>query len=168
VYSIGGLILENLRAKPSLNFELQTLNFKLVIVGSGRVATQLGKRLVEQGMPVSQVLSRTSEHAKKLAVALGDGSWSDQWSEVLPDADWVILAVSDDAIDDVAAALAPYVGGALVTHTSGATPGSVLKPFFIRYGVFYPLQSFSEDHIPDWSSVPVCVDASSGVDLLFL
>jgi len=144
------------------------LNSKIVIIGSGRVATQLGKRLVEQGMPVAQVLSRNIEHASKLALALGADSYSDQWSGVLPDAGWIILAVSDDAINDVAAALSPHVPEVLVTHTSGATPGAVLKPFFKRYGVFYPLQSFSEEHTPDWSAVPFCVDASTETDLLFL
>lgn len=132
------------------------------------MATQLGKRLVEQGMPISQVLSRNIDHASKLALALGAGSWSDQWHDVLPDADWIILAVSDQAIDDVAAALAPHVAGALVTHTSGATPGAVLQSFFARYGVFYPLQSFSEEHTPDWPAVPFCLDANVMSDLVFL
>lgn len=144
------------------------MNFKLVIFGSGRVATQLGKRLVEKGLPVAQVLSRSLKHAEKLALALGTGSWSDQWRDVLPDADWVILAVSDDAIGEVAAELAPFVDNALVTHTSGATPGAVLQPFFARYGVFYPLQSFSEEHTPDWSAVPFCLDANVMSDLVFL
>jgi predicted short-subunit dehydrogenase-like oxidoreductase (DUF2520 family) len=116
---------------------------------------------------VSQVISRTAAHARALAERLGAG-WSDKAADVFPDADWVLVAVSDDAIGDVAAALAPFVPKALVTHTSGATPGAVLKPFFERYGVFYPLQSFSESHTPDWASVPFCVDASTENDLLLL
>lgn len=140
---------------------------KIVIVGSGRIAWHLGKRLKAKGLPIAQVVSRTEEHAKSLAEALRT-RWTDDWSEVLPDADWLLIAVRDDAIAEVSEALAPHAPNALVTHTSGATPGAVLKPFFKRFGVFYPLQSFSFERSPVWSKIPFCVDAQSDEDVLFL
>lgn len=140
---------------------------KIVIAGSGRIAWHLGKRLKAKGLPVSQVVSRTAEHAESLAGTLG-ARWTSDWAEVLPDADWLLIAVRDDAIDEVAAEISRYVPDALATHTSGATPGTVLKPFFKRYGVFYPLQSFSYDRTPVWSKIPFCVDAQSNEDVLFL
>jgi predicted short-subunit dehydrogenase-like oxidoreductase (DUF2520 family) len=140
---------------------------KIVIVGSGRIAWHLGKRLKAKGLPVAQVISRTAEHAQSLADTLG-ARWTDDWAEVLPNADWLLIAVRDDAIDEVAAALAPHVPNALATHTSGATPGAVLKPFFERCGVFYPLQTFSFERTPVWSKIPFCVDAQSDADVLFL
>ncbi|MBV6441478.1 MAG: DUF2520 domain-containing protein [Haliscomenobacteraceae bacterium CHB4] len=140
---------------------------KIVVIGSGRVAWHLGKRLKARGLPVAQVVSRTAEHARALAGVLG-ARWTDDASEVLPDAGWLLIAVRDDAIAEVAAALAPHAPGALATHTSGATPGMVLQPFFKRHGVFYPLQSFSLEHSPVWSKIPFCVDASSDEDALFL
>ena len=100
---------------------------KIVIAGAGRVAWHLGNRLKSKGLPVAQVLSRTAEHAESLARTL-HARWSGDWSEVLPQADWVLLAVRDDAIADVASRLAPHVPGALVTHTSGGTPGTVVPP----------------------------------------
>ena len=139
----------------------------IVLVGSGRVAQHLGNRLIAKGLPVAQVLSRNRDHARALGESL-HVAWSDRWSDALPDADWVLVAVRDDAIGAVAAQLAQYVSGALVTHTSGATPGSVLAPFFRRYGVFYPLQSFSAERTPDWSGIPFCVDASMERDIEFL
>ncbi len=140
---------------------------KIIIVGSGRIAWHLGKRLKAKGLPVSQVVSRTAERAQSLAETLGT-RWTDDWAEVLPDADWLLIAVRDDAIDEVAAALSPHVPNALVTHTSGATPSAVLKPFFERCGVFYPLQTFSFERTPVWSKIPFCVDAQSNEDVLFL
>lgn len=140
---------------------------KIVIVGAGRVAWHLGKRLRAKGIPVAQVLSRTAEHAESLALTL-QARWSGDWSEVIADADWLLLAVRDDAIADVAARLAPFVPDALITHTSGGTPGAVLKPHFRRYGVFYPLQSFSFERSPVWSKIPFCVDAQLEDDVLFL
>lgn len=140
---------------------------KIVIAGAGRIAWHLGKRLKSKGLPVAQVLSRTAEHAESLARIL-HARWSDDWSEVLPQADWVLLAVRDDAIADVASRLAPHVPGVLATHTSGGTPGAVLKPHFKRFGVFYPLQSFSFERSPVWSKIPFCVDAAREEDVLFL
>lgn len=140
---------------------------KIVLVGSGRIAWHLGKRLKMKGLPVAQVLSRTAEHARSLGEILR-ADWSADWSDVLPDADWLLLAIRDDVIDEVAEKLAPYAPGALATHTSGATPGSVLAPFFKRHGVFYPLQTFSLERSPVWSKIPFCVDAAKEQDTLFL
>lgn len=140
---------------------------RIVLVGSGRVAWHLGKRLKDKGLPVSQVLSRNPEHAQALGEAL-QTAWSGKWSDVLPEADWLLLAVRDDAIGEVAAQLAGLVPGALATHTSGATPAAVLAPHFKRYGVFYPLQTFSLERKPVWSKIPFCVDASTAQDISFL
>ncbi len=139
----------------------------IVLVGGGRIATHLGKRLRAKGMRIVQVLNRSAEPARDLAEILRT-AWSNHWSDIREDADWVILAVRDDAIADVARALAPKVPHALVTHTSGATPGAVLQPYFKHYGVFYPLQSFSFERSPVWSKIPFCVDAHEEEDVLFL
>ncbi len=127
----------------------------------------MGKRLKARGFDVVQVLNRHAAAAQALGEEL-QVAWSDHWSDIYPDADWVVLAVRDDAISEVAAAIAPFVPQALVTHTSGATSGTVLAPFFQRYGVFYPLQSFSAERVPAWSSLPFCVDAAQPADLVFL
>lgn len=139
----------------------------IIIAGAGRIATQLGKRLKAKGLPIAQVLNRSPENASDLAALLG-AEWSADWQDIRTDADWIILAVRDDAIEDVASLLAINGSEALVTHTSGATPGKVLAPWFRRYGVFYPLQSFSVERMPVWSKIPFCVDASTDEDLLFL
>jgi predicted short-subunit dehydrogenase-like oxidoreductase (DUF2520 family) len=143
-------------------------NPKIVLVGAGRVAWQLGKRLKAKGLPVAQVVNRTAEHAEALADALRASSWTADPAEVLADAGWLLIAVRDDAIEEVAASLAPHAGGALATHTSGGTPGHALAPYFRRYGVFYPLQSFSRERSPVWSKIPFCVDAVQADDVLFL
>jgi Uncharacterized conserved protein len=140
---------------------------KIAIIGAGRIAWHLGKRLRGKGLPVSQVVSRTAQHAEALAEHLRC-EWADSPADILPDADWVIMAVRDDAIESVAQAFSPHVSKALVTHTSGGTAGSVLAPYFKRYGVFYPLQSFSMEHTPVWSKIPFCVDAQSDEDVLLL
>lgn len=140
---------------------------KIVIIGAGRIAGHLGKRLKSKGLAISQVISRTEGPVRELGESLRT-NWSTALSDVLPEADWIILAVRDDAIESVAAILAPFVPGALLTHTSGGTAGQVLSKHFKRYGVFYPLQSFSHEHTPVWSKIPFCVDAADEQDVLFL
>lgn len=140
---------------------------RITIAGSGRVATHLGKRLRAKGLTVTQVISRNAEHAAALAATLG-ADWTDRWDAVDTETDWLILAVKDDVIAEVAALLAPHLGNTLITHTSGATPGHILSAAAQRYGVFYPLQSFSVERQPVWSKIPFCVDANSPADVQFL
>ncbi len=139
----------------------------IVIAGAGRIATHLGKRLRAKGLRVAQVLNRSADSARELAGELR-ADWSDDWADIDRKADWVLVAVRDDAIAGVGEALAPYVPDALITHTSGATPGTVFAPWFERYGVFYPLQSFSKERMPIWSKVPFCVDARVEEDVVLL
>jgi predicted short-subunit dehydrogenase-like oxidoreductase (DUF2520 family) len=140
---------------------------KIVIVGAGRIAWHLGKRLKSKGLPVAQIISRTPAKAEVLGEILHI-PWASSPEALLPDADWIILAVRDDAILEVAQSFAPFAQNALVTHTSGGTSGALLAPYFERYGVFYPLQSFSLEHTPVWSKIPFCVDAAAEEDVLYL
>jgi len=60
----------------------------------------------------------------------------------------------------------------MVVHTSGSTPMSVFEQYGIaRYGVLYPLQTFSRQHGVNFLRVPIYVEGSSPLDtaeLLFL
>lgn len=140
---------------------------EIVLIGAGNVGTHLGHRLHACGIPIKQVYSRQLRKAQKLARQV-NAQANNQWTELYPNADLYILAVSDDAIADVAqkmyAQLSPDV---LVVHTSGATPSNVLQ-HFRRHGVFYPLQTFSVDQGVDFSLIPICVSASQPEDEAFL
>ncbi len=141
---------------------------KIVLVGTGRIAWSLGKRLKSKGLPIAQVFGRNSEQAAALGQAL-NCEWCTDPAALLEEARWLIMAVSDDAIGVVADQLSDYVSeNTLVTHTSGATPGDILSQYFQRYGVFYPLQSFTKERQPVWSKIPFCVDACVPEEVLFL
>jgi predicted short-subunit dehydrogenase-like oxidoreductase (DUF2520 family) len=139
----------------------------IVIAGAGRVATQLGLQLVRSQLPVAQVLGRSRDTTQLLAEQLGAKPVYDT-ADLRTDADWVLLAVPDDDIATVGAQVAKVLTNALVTHTSGATPGAVLAPFCPFYGVFYPLQTFSLHRQPDWPMIPLCVDAKHVDDMRWL
>ena len=132
---------------------------KIVIIGTGNTATILGRKLKKAGHRIIQVFGRNASAASKLAYELDTDS-TNYWSVVRKDADVYLIAVTDDAIVDVAKHLT--VPGKVVAHTAGSVKQDVLKKTSHHYGVFYPLQSLRKDmiNIPD---IPVFVDASDDV-----
>lgn len=76
-------------------------------------------------------------------------------------ADVYLIAVSDDAIAEVAASL-PF-SGRLVAHTSGTVAVSAIDAKN-RRGVFYPLQTFSKSKPVSFSEIPICLEADMPQD----
>ncbi|HUS00523.1 MAG TPA: NAD(P)-binding domain-containing protein, partial [Chitinophagaceae bacterium] len=70
---------------------------KVVLVGSGNVATVLGKLIHSAGHEIVQVLSRNENHAKELAQVFNCSSGSFK-SPAYKDADIYILAITDTAL----------------------------------------------------------------------
>lgn len=121
----------------------------VAVVGAGAVGRALALRLAERDYPVLAVLSRTRARAEALAQAVGAPVASDRLGDLPPAARLVLLCVSDDALPDVAEALTgvrhPW-RGAVVAHTSGARPASVLSPLADEGAAvlgFHPLQTIT-------------------------
>ena len=134
--------------------ELRTVS----IVGSGNVATHLALALHAAGCTIRQVLSRSHEHAQILARRV-NAQPINQWQRLDEDADVYLFAVTDDALYDLALDL--RLQGALVIHTSGTTPLSVLKPVSRRHGVLWSPQTFVRDIAMDYRRLPLCIEGSS-------
>ncbi len=128
---------------------------KIAIVGSGNVATHLACGLVEAGVEVCAVFSRDLSHASRLADRLGEGTGRyDDFSRLDScGADAVIVSVADNALATLAASL-PHMGDVPVFHTSGTVGLEVLAGVSSRYGIIYPLQTFSREVAVDISAVP--------------
>ncbi len=136
----------------------------VVIIGAGNVGHHLGEHLVRCGVKVTQVYSRKEAPARTLAEKL-KADFTTQWSQLDDNADLYLLTVSDGAIAEVAATLPFSVQHSpLVVHCSGATPQTVLAPHLERYGVFYPLQTFTKGKKLDFSKIPICIDANTAKD----
>jgi predicted short-subunit dehydrogenase-like oxidoreductase (DUF2520 family) len=71
-----------------------------------------------------------------------------------------LLAVPDAAISELLARTR-FPVGAIVAHTSGTVPLSVLEYPGLQRGVFYPLQTFSPGRPVDWQTVPLCVEGAT-------
>lgn len=115
---------------------------RVVIIGSGNVATNLAHGLAAQGH-VAQIYSRQLDHARQLADAVGCPNATDDLTALVPDADAYIIAVRDDAIADGIAAVPD--NGALWIHTSGSKPIDLFAGHRARCGVLWPMQSFSRE-----------------------
>ena len=136
----------------------------IALIGAGKVATHIGHELLKRGLSVQCVWSRTEQSAKKLGGMLGC-LWTNELKNV-PEAALYIISVKDDAIESVAKQLTLHIRPqTLVVHTSGAVPSTILETYFERYGVFYPLQSFSEQSTPNFKTIPFCIDANNSEDV---
>ncbi len=134
---------------------------KIVLLGAGNVATHLGKALRNAGLDILQVYSRSEKSASGLAALLNCG-YTTKYGDIDSEAGLYVIAVTDDAIGELAKVF-PHKGK-LVVHTSGSTDMDVLAPASDRRGVIYPLQTFSRDVEVDFSSVPICLEASKDAD----
>lgn len=130
---------------------------RIVLIGAGNLASQLGKSLKVAGSHIVQVYSRTEKSARELAGILECSFTCDLTS--LIECDLVIVAVKDDAIETVLKRLA--VSRSILVHTAGSIPMSMLNAYSKNIGVFYPLQTFSKERDVDFSSIPICLEASS-------
>ena len=98
----------------------------LGIVGAGRVGSALAHLLHDAGYRVAGVCSRTPASAAILAGQVNAPAF-DSAADVALRADLTLLCVPDDAIADMAAALAAHdLRGRAVVHTAGAHNASVL------------------------------------------
>lgn len=138
---------------------------RITLVGSGNVATHLGAAFKNAGHQIVQVWSRNLQNAALLAYHL-KAEPIDNLSEISADTDFIIISVKDDAVEMVASFI--NLKNVLVVHTCGAVSMQVLEKYFINYGVFYPLQTFSKNRELDFRSVPLCLESNdkNSMDLL--
>ena len=129
---------------------------KIVFIGAGNLATNLGKALRKAGHEIVQVYSRTEESASALADVL-----QCPYTTVLDSvADWsdiYIVSVKDDALKMVAEGLTEGHPDRFIVHTAGSMPMDVI--LCRRRGVLYPMQTFSKQREVDFSGIPCFVEA---------
>jgi predicted short-subunit dehydrogenase-like oxidoreductase (DUF2520 family) len=135
---------------------------KIVIIGSGNVATHLAKALYLANMQIVQIWSYHYQNASILATQV-NAEAIENLTRVDPSADLCLIAVKDDAIEAIANQLKGFKG--LIAHTSGAVNIDIFNKNFEAYGVFYPLQTFSKIKEVNFSNIPLCVEANTDVAL---
>ena len=131
---------------------------QVVFIGAGNVATHLSQAMQNAGYHIRQVYSRSIDNAKILAELL-KCSYTNDIKNVNSNADLYIFSLADDALPAAVAAM-PQNNG-LWIHTAGSVPLDVFCGYTKRYGVMYPLQTFSKQRKIDFSKVPLFIEANT-------
>ncbi len=121
---------------------------QVIVIGRGNLA----KHLIEGLKPI---LNKSLTQLIRTSNNNVDVGCSTNW-EQLPSTALYLLAISDDAIEQVAHELP---SDATVLHCSGSKPMSLLPQ--ANAGVLYPLQTFTKDQKMKWSEVPIFIEAKS-------
>lgn len=136
------------------------MNFpKVAIIGTGNLAIHLAKSVEKAGFKVSEVSGRTLSKAKAIASQLYDASAMQSLNFQESQARFFFLCVSDSAIEDVARTI-ELPKDAVLIHCSGATSLDSIKRKDVHYGVFYPVQTFSQKHKVHFENVSICIEGS--------
>lgn len=92
------------------------------------MARSLGKLLSDRGQKVVAVASRESSRAETAAAFIGRGAQALTYAELSSKVGNILIAVSDDAIEQIAKILAIDLREGTVLHTSGIHGTDVLAP----------------------------------------
>lgn len=130
----------------------------VVLVGSGNVAEALARALAASPFELRQVCARNPERGPVVA-RLGGCAWEPDPARAA-EADLYLIAVSDRAVGDVAAALR-RPAEAVVAHTAGGVAIDALAA--ARRAVIYPFQTFTAGREVDFAEVPLFIEASDAV-----
>ncbi len=122
------------------------------------MATHLAVHFQKAGHRVTCIYSKTTASARRLADRLDTEGTADT-GEVPREADFYLLCVPDRAVQRVSGLFAGYKG--IWLHCSGALSPEILSESHQRFGVLYPLQTFSRDHELSLSDVPFLIEGSS-------
>jgi predicted short-subunit dehydrogenase-like oxidoreductase (DUF2520 family) len=134
---------------------------RVVIIGSGNVASVLGRRILLAGHPIVQVVGRDPGRTALLAEQL-DCPFALGWPEISNGGECYLVTLSDSALFSFAAEVS--LPGKLVVHTAGAVSGDVLLKCSAHGGVLYPLQSLRQGTDPV-TEVPILISANDPNDL---
>ena len=133
--------------------------YNVSIIGAGNVAWHLTQALENAGHHIGDVYSRDARNAKALIKKLYSATLKESLDYSHSSSQIFIIAISDDAIAEIATKLI-LPKDALLVHTSGTVSLDAIGYALENYGVFYPLQSFSKSRRADFKEVPILLECS--------
>ena len=135
---------------------------KIILIGAGNLATRLALALREKGLAPAWVYSRTEESARRLGEQLPHCHYTTDLNSLPADGDLYIFAVKDSVLPDLLARMPANNG--LWVHTAGSVDCEIFRPYSARYGVFYPMQTFSKEREVAFDDIPLFIEANSEAD----
>jgi hypothetical protein len=130
---------------------------RVVMIGSGNVATIFSRLIKRSGHTVVQVISKHLPNATTLATEL-NCDFADNYNAVNTLADIYIIAISDNSLHQLPAEF--NLADKLVVHTAAAVSKDILQTISTNYGVLYPLQSLRKE-MKEVIAIPLLIDGNS-------
>lgn len=127
---------------------------KIILIGSGNVATNLGVQLNNSGIEIVGCFSRSIESVTTLAGLLNIDSIDALTN--LPTHDLILVCVSDASVKSVIELLPD---NSMIAYTSGTVSLEDISTHK-KIGVFYPLQTFTKSKIIDVKNVPFFIESN--------
>jgi len=127
------------------------------MAGAGNISWHLAKALHSCGFRITGIWSKDYTNAVSLAASC-EATPIPDISSLRDGADLIIIAVPDNAIAEVARKIGQFEG--IIVHTAGSVHLDVFASSFNKYGVLYPLQTFSKEIALEMAEVPVFLEAS--------
>jgi predicted short-subunit dehydrogenase-like oxidoreductase (DUF2520 family) len=132
------------------------------IIGSGNIAWHLIQVFEEAGIRVAEVFARKKKNAADMLGYAYDVEVQTHLDFRQSTSKVFFLAVSDDAIIPVASEILLPENSILV-HTSGSKSMADLSVALtrnpqVRFGVFYPLMTFTRGVPVDFQRIPLCLE----------
>lgn len=142
-------------------------DLSIVMIGAGNVATHLTKALHGSGCNIKQIYSHTIESAMTLADTI-NCNYTNDIKSVYPNADIYIVSIKDSVLGEVLPELVKCNKEALFVHTAGSVSVEIWNGLTSRYGVLYPMQTFSKKREIDFRNVHFFIESNSQEDTALL
>lgn len=97
-----------------------------------------------------------------------EAEYTTDLSTVINNARLYIVSLKDTAFVELLPEIILGKEKGLWVHTAGSIPMNVWEGQIERYGVFYPMQTFSKQRKVDFSDIPIFVESNSAEDTRFL
>lgn len=126
---------------------------RVAFIGSGKVATELALIFRFKGIDITGISSRNKNSGSKLASHL-DCPFIEDPNEL--DAELIIIATNDASVRTLCASLSE---DKFIAYTAGAVDLADLTR--AHSGVFYPLQTFTENRHLTVDEIPILLESNS-------
>ena len=140
---------------------------EISFIGAGNLAWHLAPALENAGHHINEVYSRQLQNARRLVSNLYDAHTHSDLNFADSPSTLFVLAVSDQALEDVCSRLV-LPENAVLVHTSGGQSLFSLTRWMTIYsdvpvqtGVLYPIQTFTQGQpFVSFEEIPLCIEAT--------
>ena len=131
--------------------------YRISFIGAGKVSGALCRQMHMSGCKIQRIVTRSGKSGPALAL-LCNASWSSKY-DFSDSEDLIIVAVPDDKLSEILTRIKCPVN-TVVAHTAGSLGLDVFPASLKHTGVFYPLQTFSENRNISFRDLPLFLEAS--------